>query len=57
MLLSDLQTGATSDTSNASTAHPFLYARVIGIYHVNAIYTGPGMTAYEAIRFDFLHLR
>lgn len=37
--------------------HPFLYARVIGIYHVNVIYTGPGMLNYDATRFDFLWVR
>ncbi|KAF8151198.1 hypothetical protein BJ912DRAFT_869512 [Pholiota molesta] len=56
MLLSDLETGNNPD-SDALNAHPFLYARVIGIYHVNIIYTGPGMTGYEAMRFDFLHVR
>ncbi|KIJ89832.1 hypothetical protein K443DRAFT_117467, partial [Laccaria amethystina LaAM-08-1] len=34
--------------------HPFLYAQVLGIYHVNVVYSGPGMLNYEAMRFDFL---
>jgi len=38
-------------------SHPFTYARVLGIYHVNVIYTGPGMVDYEAMRFDFLFVR
>ena len=38
-------------------SHPFTYARVLGIYHVNVIYTGPGMVNYEAMCFDFLFLR
>ncbi|KJA18100.1 hypothetical protein HYPSUDRAFT_145489 [Hypholoma sublateritium FD-334 SS-4] len=38
-------------------AHPFLYGRVLGVYHVNIVYTGPGMKGYEAMRFDFLHVR
>src|SRR5262245_49781074 len=37
--------------------HPFLYARVIGIYHVNVVYTGLGMLDYEARKIDFLWVR
>ncbi|KJA13591.1 hypothetical protein HYPSUDRAFT_151446 [Hypholoma sublateritium FD-334 SS-4] len=37
--------------------HPFLYGCVLGIYHVNVVYTGPGMIGYEAMRFDFLYVR
>ena len=48
MLLSDLQDHLD---------HPFLYARVVGIYHVNVIYAGPGMLNYEPMRFDFLWVR
>ena len=51
MLLSDPQVG------NNFPAHPFLYARVLGIYHVNVVYSGPGMLNYEAMRFDFLWVR
>ena len=40
-----------------SSSHPFIYARVLGIYHVNVIYTGPGMINYETMRFDFLWVR
>jgi hypothetical protein len=36
-------------TSKETSPHPFLYACVLGIYHVNVIYTGPGM-----VKFDFL---
>jgi hypothetical protein len=35
----------------------FLYARALGVYHVNEIYTGPGMRDYEARRLDFLWVR
>jgi hypothetical protein len=52
MLLADDAEG--SDSVNSSNPHHFLYARVLGIYHVNAIYTGPGMHDFEARRFDFL---
>lgn len=51
MLLAD-----TSDTAGCFE-HPFLYARVLGIYHVNVIYTGEGMLDYNARRVDFLWVR
>lgn len=56
MLLSDFARNAENSLDTTVT-HPFLYARVIGIYHVNVVYTGPGMKGYEAMRFDFLHVR
>jgi len=34
--------------------HPFLYARVLGIFHVNVIFTGQGMVDYHPRRFEFL---
>jgi hypothetical protein len=37
--------------------HEYEYARVIGIYHVNIVYTGPGMLDYRARRLDFLWVR
>lgn len=47
-----------ADDSDASAAqHKFLYARVLGVYHANVIYTGPGMHNYEARRIDFLWVR
>ncbi|EDQ99293.1 uncharacterized protein LACBIDRAFT_335113 [Laccaria bicolor S238N-H82] len=51
MLLSDLL------ARNDFLTHPFLYAQVLGIYHVNVVYSGPGMLNYEAMRFDFLWVR
>ena len=50
MLLAD----SATDSSNL---HHFLYARVLGAYHANVIYTGPGMCDYEPRRFDFLWVR
>jgi hypothetical protein len=41
----------------SSNSHHFLYARVLGVYHANVIYTGPGMRGYEARRLDFLWVR
>jgi hypothetical protein len=37
--------------------HPFWYAQVLRIYHVNVVYTGPGTLDYRSRRFDFLWVR
>ena len=34
--------------------HPYLYAQVLGIFHINATYTGPDVTGYYSHRVDFL---
>ena len=47
MLLSD------SDGSN----HPFSYAWVLGIFHANVIYTGPGSKDFQLRRIEFLWVR
>ncbi len=57
MLLADPKANPTCDPSDEDAAHPFLYGRVIGVYHVNIVYIGPGMKDYDAMRFDFLHVR
>lgn len=36
---------------------PFCYARVLGIYHANVVYTGPGMVNYQPHRMEFLWVR
>lgn len=56
MFLSDMGDD-TPEASRASNFHPFRYARVIGIYHVNVIYVGSGMMDYNSRRFDFLWVR
>lgn len=38
-------------------AHPYIYARVLGIYHANVIYSGPGMISYTPRRMEFLWVR
>jgi hypothetical protein len=38
-------------------SHKFWYAQVLGIYHVNAVYVGPGMVDYTPRRLDFLWVR
>ena len=42
---------------NSSNPQHFLYACILGVYHGNVIYTGPGMCDYEARRLDFLWVR
>jgi len=44
------------DTADGST-HRFLYARVLGVFHVNVVYMGPGMRDYEPRRLYFLWVR
>ena len=40
-----------------STEHPFSYARVLGIFHANVIYAGPGSRDYQARQMEFLWVR
>ena len=39
---------------SGSSSHPFCYAHVIGIFHANIIYTGPGLLNYQPHRLKFL---
>lgn len=57
MLLSDAVSSAGSLEPGPSQSHPYLYAQVIGIYHANIIYTGPGMLDHTPHRMDFLWVR
>jgi hypothetical protein len=50
MLLADHADGS----ADALTSHHFLYAHVLGAYHVNVIYAGPEIQDYKARRFNFL---
>lgn len=52
-----LLTNSCNSDSDTSQDHPFLYARVLGIYHVNVVYTGEGRLDYNARRVDFLWVR
>lgn len=38
-------------------SHPYWYARVIGVFHANIRYVGPGSTSREPQRIDFLWIR
>ena len=53
----NFMTLAQPDPSDPSDVHPFLYGRILGVFHVNVIYNGPGMINYNPQRFDFLWVR
>ena len=38
-------------------SHPFRYAQVLGVYHANVVYIGPGMDGYEPHQMEFLWVR
>ena len=40
-----------------SSKHHFLYARVLGAYHANVMYSGPGMQGFETCSLCFLWVR
>ena len=46
-----------ADNNHDSDDHPFLYARVIGIFHANVIYTGYPVVDYRPRRLEFLWVR
>src|ERR1700722_3457156 len=46
-----------NEENGSEPDHPFMYARVLGIYHANVIYTGEGMVDYQARRVEFLWIR
>jgi hypothetical protein len=45
------------DANDAPAHHPYKYARVLGIYHANVIYVGPGIPDYQSRRMEFLWVR
>jgi hypothetical protein len=53
----DVMVLADDEDEDTRPNHPSLYARVLGIYHVNVVYTGLGMIDYAARRLDFLWVR
>jgi hypothetical protein len=46
-----------ADDSDGHVTDHFLFARVLGIYHANVIYTGPGTTGFSPRRMEFLWVR
>lgn len=54
---SDDSTGRQASIFTTST-RPFMYARVLGTYHANVVYNGPGKPTYQqSHRIDFLWVR
>lgn len=53
----DVMMLANRDDPDSDSEHPFLYARVLGVYHGNVIYTGTGGRDYNARRVEFLWVR
>ena len=53
----DIMLLADHSGMDAQSDHRFLYARVLGIYHVNVVYTGKEMLDYSSRRLDFLWVR
>jgi hypothetical protein len=49
----DIMLLSHSDGSN----HPFGYARVVGIFHANIVYTGPESKDFRSRRIEFLWVR
>lgn len=43
--------------SDDDSLHPFLYAQILGIFHVNVIYTGPEAVNFHPQPFYFLWVR
>ena len=43
--------------SGSDGSHPFCYARVLGIFHANIIYTGPGSKDFRSRQIEFLWVR
>ncbi|KAI0058498.1 hypothetical protein BV25DRAFT_1810603 [Artomyces pyxidatus] len=42
---------------DGDTGHRYMYARVLGMYHANVLYTGPGSLDFETRHMDFLWVR
>ena len=50
----DIMLLANNLSAEMGNLHPFLYTRVIGVYHANVIYAGPNLHHCDAHRLDFL---
>jgi hypothetical protein len=48
---------SSSEENESMLADKFRYARVLGIYHANVVYVGPGMLDYRPRRVEFLWVR
>ncbi|KAF6758408.1 hypothetical protein DFP72DRAFT_1065097 [Ephemerocybe angulata] len=45
------------ESDNTAGTPKFVFGRLLGIFHVNVVYTGPGMLDYRKRRFDVLWVR
>jgi hypothetical protein len=45
------------EENDSALADKFRYARVLGVYHANIVYVGPGMLDYQPHRVEFLWVR
>ena len=48
---------SASGENDANPTNEFRYARVLGIYHANVVYIGPGKLDYQPRRVEFLWVR
>jgi len=46
-----------SEDGHSSSDHRFRYAQVLGVYHANIVYVGPGMLDRQPRRLEFLWVR
>jgi hypothetical protein len=53
----NVMTLADPSEHDSVSSHPFKYARILGVYHVNVVYTGPGMLDYQPRKLEFLWVR
>jgi hypothetical protein len=53
----NLMISTEGDPASTSNVHPYRYAKVLGIYHANVVYVGPGMMDYQPRRMEFLWVR
>lgn len=45
------------EETDPDSSYQYMYARVLGVYHVNAVYTGPGSQDYQPRQLEFLWVR
>lgn len=54
---SDLMVLAHEDDTDSNDSHPYWYARVIGIFHVEIRHVGPKSNTRKPVRMEFLWVR
>lgn len=53
----DIMVLSNQDHDSNGNNHPFRYARVLGVFHANVVYTGPGSNDFRSRRVEFLWVR